>query len=107
MSIIRSAIASVSCRNGPTGMIPALLIEHVQRAEPLLDLGQETLEARAVGDVERQPDRPVAEFVRSLLGERRLDVADRDARALRDQRGGRCATDPPGPAGDRDDLPGE
>jgi len=107
MSIILVAVASVSATNGPTGMIPALLINTVQRAEPGLDLIKEIREARAVGDVERQPDRSTAQLLRGPLGERGLDVADRQLRALRDQGRGSRATDTAGPARDGYDLTGE
>ena len=88
-------------------MIPALLIDHVERAELALGLVEEGGEGGAVGDVERQRDGAAAELRRGLLGQRQVEVADRDAAALADQRRRRRLADPPGAAGDRHDLAAE
>ena len=44
--------------------------QDVERPEPVLDLVEKRAEAGAVGDVERQPNRPVAELVGGPLGQR-------------------------------------
>ncbi len=105
--MIRSAIASVSSRNGPTGMIPALLMSTSSGPRRSSTSFRKRSKLASIGHVERQPDRSAAQFLSGLLGERGFDVADREPCALRDQRGGRRAADSPGPAGDRDDLPDE
>ena len=64
----RVMLASASSSSGVTGMIPALLIEDVDRAEPPLDLVEERGEAGAVGDVEGEADRAVAELGGGGLG---------------------------------------
>ena len=104
MSTIRFAVASVSWANAPIGMIPGVVDEHVERAEAVLDLVEERGEAGAVGHVERQADGAGAELLGSALGERGIDVADRDSGTLGDQRRRGGATDPPGAAGDCNDI---
>ena len=86
---------------------PGVVDQDIERPQPLLDLIEERGEALPVGDVERQADRAGAELGRGLLGELLLDVPDRDARALREQRLGRRAADPASTAGDRNRQPGE
>ena len=86
---------------------PGVVDEDVERAEPALNLDKEGFEAGAVGDVECQADGAAAELGSCLLGQRGLDVADRDPGALRDQRGRRRPPDSPCSAGDSDDLAGE
>ena len=65
---------------------PGVVDDDVDRAEPALDVVQERAEAREVGDVERQPDDGVAQLRRGALRGLAVDVADRDADALGDQR---------------------
>ncbi len=82
MSIWRRIESSLSSTNGVTGMIPALLIDGVDRAELALGLVEEGLEGGAVGDVELERDGAAAEPRRRLLGQVEIDVADRDPEPL-------------------------
>ena len=86
---------------------PRVVDQDVERAELALDLVEERREARAIGHVERQPDRSVTELVGRPLRQRRVDVADRDLRTLGDQRRRGGPADAAGAAGDRDHLPGQ
>ena len=61
---------------------PGVVDEHVERAEPLLDLVEKALERVAAGDVELERERLAAELGGGLLGELAVEVADRDLRAL-------------------------
>ena len=63
-----------------------MLIEHVERAESLLDLVEKALEGIAPGDVELERERLAAELGGGPLGELAVEVADRDLRPLADQR---------------------
>ncbi len=98
---------------GPVGLVderadrhdPGVVDEHVERAEPALDLVEEPVKTGPVGHVEADADRARSELGRGPLGERGVEVADSDPRALRDQRGRRRAPDPTAPAGDRNHLP--
>ncbi len=83
---------------------PGVVDEHVERAEPLLDLVEKALERVAPGDVELERDRLAAELRGRLLRELAVEVADRDLRALAHQCPRGRLPDPAGPAGDRDDL---
>ena len=62
---------------------PGVVDDHVERAELALGLVEEGGEGGAVGDVERQRDGPAAERRRGLLGQRQVEVADRDRQPLR------------------------
>ena len=87
---------------------PGVVDQHVERSEALLDLVQEALEARAIGDVERQPDRAAAESpARSArrAPDSMSPIATRAPCVI--SAGGGRAADSPRAAGDRDDLPGE
>ena len=75
---------------------PGVVDQHVERAEPLLDLVEEALERVASGDVELERQRPVAERRSGALGELAVEVADRDLRSLGDERTGGRFADPPG-----------
>ena len=86
---------------------PGVVDHHVERPELALGGVEEGGEGAAVGDVERQGDRAAAEAGGRRLGQLQVEVADRDAAALADQRGGGCLADPPGSAGDRHDLASE
>ena len=77
----------------------------VEGADRFLHPVEEALERGRVGDVDRV--RGAAQLGRGALGERGVEVADRDPRARADQRRRRGATDPPGGAGDRDDPAGD
>ena len=77
---------------------PGVVDDDVERAELALGLVEEGGEGVAVGDVERQRDRAAAQLRRRLLGQRQVEVADRDAAALADQRRRRRLADPPGTA---------
>ncbi len=107
MSMIRSAVTSVSDTNGPTGMIPALLISTSSGPSRRSTSVRNASKLGAIGHVERKPERAGAELLRGPLSQRRVDVADRDARALRDQRLRGGAADSACPAGDRDDPAGD
>jgi hypothetical protein len=86
---------------------PGVVHQHLERPELALDRIQERLEARGIGDVERQAERPGAERGGGRGGELRVDVADRDPCSLPDQRGGGGAADAPTSSGDRDHRAGE
>ena len=104
MSMIRIVVASSSSAKSPRGMIPALLIEHVDRAEAVLDAVEEGGEGLALGDVERQADGLAADLAGDLLGQLGVEVADRDLGALADEGFGGGAADASGAAGDGDHL---
>ena len=86
---------------------PGVVDDHVDRAELAFGGVEEGGEGTAVGDVERQRDRAAAQARGRLLGQRQVEVADRDAAALADQRRRRRLADPPGAPGDRHDLAAE
>ena len=73
--------------------------EHVERAEPLGDRRQEGGERLAARDVERG-----AELAAGRLGQLRVEVADRDARAAGGERAGGREADPAPASGHRDDA---
>jgi hypothetical protein len=79
---------------------PGVVDEDVDRAQAALDVVQEGGEAGQVGDVEGEPDDRVAELGGGALRGLAIDVADRHADALGDQRLGDRAPDAPGAAGD-------
>jgi hypothetical protein len=83
---------------------PRVVDEDVDRPEPALDLVQERGEAGEVGHVEVEADHALAELRRRALGGRRVDVPDRDAGALADERLGERPPDPPATARDDGDL---
>ena len=82
----RVMLASDSSSSGVIGMIPALLTRMSIGPEPPLDVVEEGGEAGEVGDVEVQADDGVAELGGGALGGLAVDVADRDADALADER---------------------
>ena len=98
------AVASVSSANCPIGMIPALLMRTSSGPSRFSTSSRNAAKLVAVRDVERQADRARAQLLGGALGQRGVDVADRDARSLRDQRRRGGATDAPGTTGDCDDL---
>ena len=65
------------------------------------------MNAGAVGDVERQAERAVAELGGGRFRRRRVEVADRDPGSLARQGEGGGAADAAAAAGDRDDFAGE
>jgi hypothetical protein len=77
--------------------------QRVDGTELSVGLVDERGERVAVGHVERQRDYAAAKLLGGRLRELEVEVADRDARALADERCCGRATDPAGPAGDRDD----
>ena len=96
----RVMLASDSSSSGVIGMIPALLTRMSIGPEAALDVVEEGGEAGEVGDVERQADDGVAELGGGALRGLAVDVADRDADALGDQRLRDRPPDAPGAAGD-------
>ena len=105
MSTIRRAVASVSSANGPIGMIPALLISTSIGPSRSDDLVEEVGERVPSVTSSSRPIGLAAELGRRLLGERLVEVADRDPGALARQRGRGRLADPAGAARDRHDLP--
>src|SRR5205807_6909124 len=67
----------------------------------------EASEGLPVGHVQAQADGATADLAGHLLGEVRVEVADRQPRALAHEGLGGASPDAAGAAGDRDDLAGE
>ena len=86
---------------------PRVVDEDVEGAESRLDLVEEASKARSLGHIERQPDGAGAELLSRLLRQARIDVADRDPRALSEKRHSRCAADAACAPGDCDNLTGK
>ena len=104
MSIWRRIESSLSSTNGVTGMIPALLITTSTgpswRSASSRKAAKEPRSVTSSGSATVPPP----SCRRGLLGQLEVEVADRDAAALADQRRRRRLADPPGTAGDRHDL---
>ena len=89
------------------GHDPGVVDEHVERAEPLLDLVEEGDQPGVIGHVEPEPERGLAERRGRLLGRLAIEVADGHAGALAGQRLRDGAADSAAAAGDGDDLSGQ
>ena len=85
-------------------MIPALLTRTSIGPSSFSAASRKRSNERRLGDVELEGDAAAAELGRGLLGEREVEVADRDPGAAADQRRRRRLADPAGSARDRDDL---
>ena len=84
--------------------MPALLTSTSSGPELALDPIEEAGEALPAGHVERQSEHGGVQLAGDSLSELAVEVADRDARSLRDQRCRGRAADPARTAGDRHDL---
>ena len=64
--------------------------DHVDRAEAGLDVVERRREGGPVRHVEGEADRPAADLGGGLLGDRAVEVGDRDTDALRERASGRA-----------------
>ena len=88
-----------------SGMMPALLMSTSSGPSSASTSSRKAVKRGAVGDVEAAGDRAAAELRGGALRRVEVDVADRDARALGDQRLGGGGADAAPASGDDDDLP--
>src|SRR5438874_844966 len=83
-----------------SGRAAGIVVQDMQPAEMIGGCLNGALEVVGIGDVGRDRDRAVAGEMRALLARRRIDLGDRDPRALAGEQDCRGAADPGARPGD-------